>query len=203
MPGHRAPEEARRAQIIRSAYDIASSRGLAALTVRDVAAKARLSTGLVLFHFTSKDRLTLALLDHLLATTTVLHVSDAIAAIESPLERLLAVLQVEMNRLASEPRRIRLFFEYWIRGFADPVIGRKMRSELERYRQSFRPIAEEALTAEPDRFGSVSPDGLAAVAVSFIKGCAVQSMIDPRGFDIQSFLVATQGLLGQLAPHGL
>lgn len=201
MPGHRAPEEARRAQIIRAAYAIGSSNGLAALTVRDVAAKARLSTGLVLFHFTSKDRLTMALLDHLLATTTVLRVGDDISAIVSPLDRLIALLQVEMHRLAREPRRIRLFFEYWVRGFTDPVIGGKMRAELERYRRAFRPMAVEALAAEQDRLGHVSPDGLAAVAVSFIKGCAVQSMIDPRHFDIQDYLAAMQGLLGHLAPH--
>jgi hypothetical protein len=39
---------------------------------------------------------------------------------------------------------------------------------------------------------------LAALAVSFIKGCAVQSMIDPDNFDINDFLGAMQGLLGQL-----
>ena len=42
--------------------------------------------------------------------------------------------------------------------------------------------------------------GLAAVAVGFIKGCAVQSMIDPKNFDIEEFLTAMKGLMGQLAP---
>jgi len=60
-------------------------------------------------------------------------------------------------------------------------------------------MAEEALIAEPERFPGVTPDGLAAVAVSFIKGCAVQSMIDPEQFDIAEYLVAAEGLLGQLA----
>ena len=34
--------------------------------------------------------------------------------------------------------------------------------------------------------------------MSFIKGCAVQAMIDPDDFDIEEFLTATDGLLGQL-----
>jgi len=36
--------------------------------------------------------------------------------------------------------------------------------------------------------------------VGFIKGCAVQSMIDPKNFDIEEFLSAMQGLMRRLAP---
>lgn len=203
MPGQRAPETERRAQIVRAAYGIAARGGLDSLTVRGVAKAARLSSGLVLFHFKSKGHLTIALLDHVLATTTVLHVTDDIAAIASPLDRLVALLHVEMHRLASEPRRIRLFFNYWARGFRDPLIRMKMRAELDRYRRAFRPMAAEVLAAEPDRFGDVTAEGLAAVAVSFIKGCAVQSMMDPSHFDIDGYLTAARGLLGQFAPQPL
>ena len=74
-----------------------------------------------------------------------------------------------------------------------------MRSELARYREAFRPIVEEALAAEPDRYGAATPEGLAAVAVSFIKGCAVQSMIDPEHFDIAEYLTAAEAVLGEPA----
>ena len=200
MPGHKASEDARRRQIIRAAYEIASRAGLAGLTVRRVAARAGLSTGLVLFHFTNKERLVVALLDRVLETTTVLHVTSPIAAIRSPLDRLLALLTQEMHRLSSEPRRLRLFFDFWAMGLRQPLIRRRMQAELDRYREALRPIAAEVLAAEPERFGGVTPDGLAAVAVSVIKGCAVQSMIDPANFDIDEFLAATNGLMGQLAP---
>lgn len=199
MPGRKASEQARRDQIIKAAYEIASRRGLEGLTVRLVGAKARLSSGLVLFHFQSKDQLVVALLDWLLATTTVLHIGPEIEEIATPLERLLALLRQEMNRLSQEPRRIRLFFEFWAAGARHEKIGAKMRAELARYREAFRPMAREVLAAEPERFRQVSEDGLAAVAVSFIKGCAVQSMIDPDGFDIREYLAAAEGLLGELA----
>jgi TetR/AcrR family transcriptional repressor of bet genes len=200
MPGAKASEEARRKQILRAAYDVASRKGLAGLTVRSVAAKADLSTGLVLFHFKSKEQLVIALLDYVLETTTVLHLTHDILAIPSPLDRLLALLVREMHRLSAEPRRIRLFFDFWAKGFTHPLIRMKMQAELKRYREAFRPIAAEVLSAEPARFAHVTAGGLAAVAVSFIKGCAVQSMIDPRNFDIDEFLAATQGLMGELAP---
>ena len=199
MPGHRAAESVRRVQIIKAAYDVASRKGLDRLTVRQVAAKARLSAGLVLFHFKSKDQLIVALLDWLLATTTILHVGPEIQRIGSPLDRLLALLRQEMDRLASEPRRIRLFFEFWVLGGRNAEIGGKMRAELARYREAFRPMVQEVLLAEPERFAHVTADGLAAVAVSFIKGCAVQSMIDPDRFDIADYLAAAEGLVGQMA----
>jgi TetR/AcrR family transcriptional regulator, transcriptional repressor of bet genes len=198
MPGQKASLDLRRAQILRAAYDVASRRGLDALTVRLVATKAGLSAGLVLFHFKKKAQLVAELLDYVMETTTVLHITEDIARVESPLDRLLALLQREMNRLSSEPRRIRLFFDFWARGFRHQRIRTRMQAELKRYREAFRPMAEAVLASEPDRFPHVSPEGLAAVAVSFIKGCAVQSMIDPGHFDIDDYLAAAHGLIGQL-----
>jgi AcrR family transcriptional regulator len=200
MPGRKASEETRRTQIVKAAYDVAMRKGLEGLTVRLVASKARLSTGLVLFHFKSRDQLIVALLDWLLATTTVLHIGPEIRAIGAPLDRLLALLRQEMDRLSREPGRLRLFFEFWVIGGRHSQIGTKMRAELARYREAFRPMAGEVLEAEPERFSHVTADGLAGVAVSFIKGCAVQAMIDPEHFDIREYLVAAEGLLGQLGP---
>jgi AcrR family transcriptional regulator len=201
MPGQRAAEVIRRDQIIRAAYHVASQKGLERLTVRLVGAKARLSPGLVLFHFKSRDQLIVALLDWLLATTAILRIGPEIARIGQPLDRLLALLRQEMDRLAGDPRRIRLFFEFWVLGGRHPEIGTKLRAELARYREAFRPMAEQVLVAEPDRFSDVTPDALAAVAVSFIKGCAVQSMIDPGRFGIGEYLSAAESLLGQLSPR--
>jgi len=199
MPGQKASEGARQMQILKAAYEVASRKGLDALTVRLVAHRAKLSTGLVLFHFKTKDQLIIALLDYVLQTTSVFQVTEDITSIPVPLDRLLALLRREMNRLASEPRLIRLFFDFWAKGITHPLIRTKMQAELDRYREAFRPIAHEVLRAEPERFAGVTPEGLSAVAVSFIKGCAVQSMIDPENFDIEEYLAATNGLLGQLA----
>jgi TetR/AcrR family transcriptional repressor of bet genes len=199
MPGQKASEAARRMQILKAAYELAARKGVDALTVRLVARRAKLSPGLVLFHFGTKDQLIIALLDYMLETNSVLHVTEDITRIPVPLDRLLALLRREMNRLASEPRLIRLFFDFWAKGFSHALVRTKMQAELDRYREAFRPIAHEVLRAEPERFAGVTPEGLSAVAVSFIKGCAVQSMIDPENFDIEEYLAATNGLLGQLA----
>ncbi len=198
MPGSRATESQRRQQIRAAAYELAADSGLRAITIRDVADRAGLSSGLVLFHFGSKESLVLDVLACVLETTTALQIGPDIASIRSPGERLLALLRQEMARLAGEPRRTRLFFEFWSAGLWDPAIGLRMKTELDRYRSAFRPMAEDVLATQPSAFPGVTADGLAAVIVSFIKGCSVQSLIEP-GLNMSEFLGAAEGLLSQLS----
>lgn len=197
MPGQRAAEDSRRAQILGAGYDVASRVGLDRLTVRLVAANARLSSGLVHFYFKTKERLLTALLSDVLKTTTVLHFTQDIAGVKTPLARLWSLLRREMINVTSEPRRTRLFFEYCVKGLRNPLIRTKMRAELRRYREAFQPAAEAVLASEPERFPHVSAEGLAAVAVGVIEGCAVQSVIDPVNFDVDEYLTAAKGLLEQ------
>jgi TetR/AcrR family transcriptional regulator, transcriptional repressor of bet genes len=194
MPGTKVAERERREQIVRAAYDVATGEGLRSITIRSVAMEAEISPGLVLFHFESKENLIQAVADWVISTTTVLHVGPDILAIEDPLERLLTLLRQEMRRLTSEPKRIRVFFELWNAGLRDRRLGGPIQQELARYRQAFRPMVEEALAADPERFGGVTVDALTAVAVSFIKGAAVQSMIEPR-LDIAAYVGASEALL--------
>ncbi len=198
MPGQKAAEATRREQILKAAHEVALRRGIDGLTVRAVAARARLSHGLVLFHFKRKDQLGLALLDRVLATALSLRIPDDIGAIPNPRERLQALCRHEVQRLSEEPRRIRLLLEYWARGAHNSVIRGKIGAGLDRYRAAFRNIAEEALDAEPGRFGRSTPAGVAAVVVSLIIGYPVQAMIDPGPFDIEKYLAVAQGIIGQL-----
>jgi AcrR family transcriptional regulator len=53
----RAPEEERRADLIRATIDCVADGGVAAATVREVAARAGVSNGLIRHHFDSKEAL--------------------------------------------------------------------------------------------------------------------------------------------------
>lgn len=194
MPGSKAPEDLRRRQILAAAYRVAGEQGLAETTILQVSAAAGVSPGLVMFHFKSRRELLLALLDELLATTTVLR-ADAIVSSATPEATLLAVLRQEIQRLTGEPLRIRLTFDYWMAGVRDAETRKRLQAEFARYREAFRPLAEAVLRAHPGRFPGVTPDGMAGLSVSLIKGCAVQSMIDPDHFDVDEYLTAAVGLL--------
>jgi AcrR family transcriptional regulator len=181
MPGRKAPEETRREDILRAAYDVAARQGVEALTVRAVAARAELSHGTVLFHFRRRDELVATLLDQVLAATAELQAPDAAAGDLSGAERLHMLLRSEMERLSADPRHFRLFLEYWTLGVRNPSIRRKVSAALGRYRGALRRFAEPIANA----------DGVASVAVSLIHGCALQAVIDPKEFDVhQHFAVA-------------
>jgi TetR/AcrR family transcriptional regulator, transcriptional repressor of bet genes len=193
----RVPEALRRQQILRAACDVAIRDGIGGLTVRAVAAEAGISHALVLFHFGRKDQLVHDLLDWLIHGTAVLHVSEDIARFPHARDRLHALLQQELARLSHQPDHTRLFLEYWALGARDEAIRTRISAELERYRAAFRAIMEELISAEPVTFSGSTADGLAAVAVSWIHGCAVQAMVDPLHFDMDEYLVAVQGMIGR------
>ena len=199
MPGQKATEATRREQILKAAYDVALRRGIDGLTVRAVAAKARLSHGLVLFHFKRKDQLGLALLDRVIGATLTLRVPEDVPVGSSAPERLQAVLRQEVHRLSTEPKRLRLLLEYWARGAHNSVIREKISVALDRYRMDFRSITEEVLRTGAGRVRGATSVGLAAAVVSLIIGYPVQSMIDPDRFDVNEYLATAQGVLGQLA----
>jgi AcrR family transcriptional regulator len=151
MPGKKASEEERPQQLLKAAFDVASREGVGGLTVRSIAAEARVSHGLVHFHFKTKDQLVRALLDWVLATTLTLHIPDDVAQSRQPADRLRSLLLQEMDRPSHEPHRTRLFFEYWAMGARDPAIGEKISAALERYRSA----------PWPKRFFGPSPQQLA------------------------------------------
>jgi AcrR family transcriptional regulator len=199
MTQKRAPVDVRRGQILQAAFEVASREGIGGLTIRAVAAEAELSHALVVHYFQRKERLVHALLDWLIETTSVLHVSDDVARFPRALDRLHALLQQEMARLGQQPRHTRLFFEFWALGARHEAIRARIGAELERYRAAFRTLMEELLLAEPARFPGATADGMAAMAVSWIHGCAVQAMVDPAHFDTDEYLATMRGIVGQLA----
>jgi AcrR family transcriptional regulator len=200
MVGNPAPVEVRREQILQATFDVAAQAGLGGVTVRAVAARAGVSHALILFHFGRKEVLLHALLEWMISTTVVPRIPNDIERMPRALDRLHALLRQEMVRLSQQADSTRLFFEYWALGARHPEIRRRIGEELERYRGAFFGIMEALVSAEPDTFAGATPAGLAAVAVSWVQGCAVQAMTDPDHFDMAAYLAAVRSIIGQLAP---
>src|SRR5690348_13044633 len=157
IPGQKASEETRREQILTAAHAVASRDGIDGLTLRAVAARAKLSHGLVLFHFRRKDEVVTALLDRVLATTFLLSVSDDVLGIPDAVSRFVAVIRQEMDRASQAPRRMRLFFDYWTPGSRHGRIRTKVRTALPRYRAALRPLADDLLAFDSRKLTGVKP----------------------------------------------
>lgn len=82
----------RRAQILEATQEVALARGLAHLRVADVATHLGISSGLVHYHFSSKDELLVEMLRHM-ATTDVARLSETMGAEGDPVDRLDRVLR--------------------------------------------------------------------------------------------------------------
>lgn len=197
MPGPKAPEEERKEQILGAAQRVAAVETLAGLTIRRVAQAAELSVGLVLFHFKSKERLLMSLLERLLEQTLSETAAAAKEAAREPEPRqaLRKLLRNEIERLPKERERVELFFDFWVMGTRQPEIRGRVRASLERYRDLVVEVTGPLLESEPGPFGRMTPAGMAAVVVSFIEGCALQAVIDPANFDVAAYLENVDALL--------
>ena len=200
MPGHKAPEEQRRAAILRAAFVVASRERLEGLTVRKVAAQARISPGLVHFHFGERDTLLVALLDWLLRHTVpageLRDVLDAPAVVDAPARtRLLALVRRDIEYLPRRRDRVELFFDYWVMGTRHPAVRTTIRRALDRYRDAFLPVVTDVVRAEPERYLGVTPMELATVVASFVEGCALRVVLTPDDFDVSRYLAAVQALV--------
>ena len=202
MPGQKAPEDARREQILQAAYTVALRAGIDGVRVRAVAAEAGLSHGLVIFYFKQKDQLIAALLDRVLATAARLRVPEDVAHLPLAADRLRTLLRLELERLARDPQEFRLFLEYWALGTRQPSIRAKIAAALGRYRGALRTAAEGVLRADPADPAGVTPDDFATVAISLISGCAMQAMIDPDALDIGTYTSAVKRIIAPLAARG-
>jgi AcrR family transcriptional regulator len=199
MPGRKAPERERREQILNAAMSVANARRLSGLTIREVARAAGLSTGLVLFHFKSRDGLIRALLNWLIHQNSMLQSTAMRRAHNS--DDLAAVIHDECIRLANTRQRTELLFDYWVTGTRHPELRQVMRSTVRRYRQEFRAIAARALRGRRAGVRRLSPDAVSAAAVSFIYGCGMQAVIDPEHFDVHDVLAVVSALAAQPNAH--
>jgi len=195
MARRRASESARREQILEAAFRVAARDRLEKVTVRRVAQEADLSSGLVFFYFKTKDALLVALLDWLLERTIVMRTDEGVLSLPTPRERFLARLRKAVDSVARERVQVELFFDFWVMGTRHPQVREKLRSALATYREVFRPLLVEVLGAEPRVSPAVTAESLAAVCVSFVEGCAVQAIMDPEHFDVESFMACVEALI--------
>ncbi len=195
MPGKKESEALRREQIVQAAFRVTAREGLEQLTIRLVATEAGLSTGLVFFHFDSKDTLLLALLDWLLDS-----LFERWEASENvfPAERLLTLIQLDLQDLSQDEQgaaRLDLFFTYWTLAIHDPAIKERIRQAIERSRQAFLPAVQALIESDPVRFHHVTPEGLVTVVIGIAQGCAMQALLNDHRVDVEQILTVIRALL--------
>lgn len=192
MPGARAPEAERRRQIVTAALTVAARDRLDGLTVRNVAAAADLSPGLVFHHLGDRHRLLLAVLDQVLAAVVPAVPEDDGS---SARDRLLGHVRTELAKLPEHRELVELFLDFWVVGTREPEVRGRISAALDAYRRALHPLAAAAIVEEPERFAGVEADRLASVVVAFAHGLAVQAVLDPDASDPDATIAALEALI--------
>ncbi|GAA2231828.1 MULTISPECIES: TetR/AcrR family transcriptional regulator [Kitasatospora] len=103
-------EEARRRQIIECTIDLISTRGYPATSLSAIAEEAGISKSAVLYHFSSKDNVTQATLDHVFEQFTG-YVRERVAAESDPLDTVIAYLRAMIGYQQANRRHVRVITE--------------------------------------------------------------------------------------------
>lgn len=195
VPRPKAPHDRRR-QILEAAYRVALRQRVAGLSSRAVAAQAGVSNGLIFFYFGNSRALLLALLDWLLEETILRRAAERQGSPEEAPSRLAAEVRNALESLLRDRVRLELFFDFWFTGSHDQVIRDRIRTALERYRQSYLPLARSVVAQNPARYANVTAEALAGLVTAFLEGCALQLIAEPRNFDPETYSKALASLLG-------
>lgn len=188
MPGQKIAEEERKRQILTAALQVATQMGLEKVTGRRVAAEAGLSSGLIFFHYKTKDDLLLALLDELITwwlSTRDIHSTDARS-------RFLELVRLEAQ--IEDRAFIDLLLEFWILGKHHPEMRSRLRDAMTQYRERFRLAAQQMIQENQNKTPSASAESLAIFASSLVIGNALQVMFDPEQFSTEGLLLVTKAL---------
>ena len=103
-------ERARRRQLIDATIDLISTRGHPATSLSAIAERAGLSKAAVLYHFSSKDNLTRAALEQVLADFSA-HVTERLARASGPRDALVAYVRAMIGYQQANRRHVRVITE--------------------------------------------------------------------------------------------
>ena len=187
MGGPKKPEQERCDAILAAAYEIALIEGLDAVTARRVATAAGISTGLVFFHFQSKDGLLEALLGVLL-DGTLDALSDSDLARLEPWERLERMIRVELERLVDYHAAVELIFAFYF-SRRDDLFRTRIESSFGHYLAAFSPVCREVAVGT-----SIHGEELAATVVALVQGASIQAIRNPETFNPEAILATLRAV---------
>lgn len=121
----------RRKQLLDAGLTVIARRGLSGITVHDIAKEAGCSYGVIAFHFKTKERLLLAVLDLLASNYEKIWLDAMASAPPSPAERLRVLLEVDFAPNVAKPNYLAVWIAFWAEASRVPAYKKRC-SELKR-----------------------------------------------------------------------
>jgi AcrR family transcriptional regulator len=208
-PGLSPSAQLRAQQIVDAAARVMSRKGFGGTTMKDIAAEAGITPGLIHYYFDSKEDLLLAVTLSLCAQMKR-DAEEAFAATGDapPIARAWAALEATKAHLA-RPEQQRLFLETTTLALSEPHVREHLAALYENLIDSSAAMVEELNRQVPTPL-PVPPRDFAAVILAAIDGLALQKLIDPSrdeealyrafGFLLLSCLSSSYAIAGLPVP---
>jgi len=166
----------RRAQILAATQEVALERGLAHLRVGDVAEHLGISSGLVHYHFSSKDELLVEMLRHM-ATADVARLRETVAASGDPVDRLDRVLREYLPTARGD-----VSWALWIDWWDEALRSRALATISAEFDTAWVGILRELIEAGVDEgaFDCKDAQGAAWRLSALLDGLAIQVVLPRR-----------------------
>lgn len=187
--------DARRLQLIEATIQSLAERGFSRTTVTDVAARAGISHGLVLFHFSSKENLLAETLDFL-AEEYRLNWQNALAAAgDAPEDQIKAMILADFAEAICTPARLSAWCAFWGESQSRPLYQARCGANDALYNAAMMDLC----AAMNERHGyDVSPERTARLIRIMTEGVwlDLMTMAEPYSIAeaIETVMTGTRGL---------
>lgn len=205
---HRAGEAERRQDLIRATLDCISEKGLEGATVREIAARAGVTGGLIRHYFASKDQMLQAAYRETMASMTITAISAAGASVGSAGEvksarlRLHDFIIANVSPPVTDPRTLSLWAGFIGHIRVDPEFARIHRENYLIFRDALEELISGFL-AECGRTPASGESRKLAIAINglidglWLEGSLAQDLFDEHALP-RIALESVEALLGGL-----
>lgn len=173
--GRKSIDEIRRLELVEAAFKVMKQEGVGAASLARVAAEAGLSKGMVLHYFKSRDALIEATLRHINALYGH-EVAERMAAAESPLARVEAVIEANFSAWYYKPEHAHIWLAFCAQATFEPRFRRIQRVLHSRMQSNIIANLKGLLGIEEAK-------RVALALTSLIDGLWVRCAMTPGGFD--------------------
>ena len=175
MP-HHEPEDLRKEQILRSAFDCFSERGFEIVTMEEIAKEAGLSKGAVYWYFKSKDELILELIRNWnKASENILYK----LALECSLEELLYKYPAYIIKEMDLKNHYKLLFHLWARSIDNKEVYRHMSESYGEWKEKAVEFIKSGITRKIFR-ADLNAEVFADTVDGLFNGLMVQWHLDKK-----------------------
>ncbi|MFD1880490.1 TetR/AcrR family transcriptional regulator [Paracoccus pacificus] len=188
----RVAADERRAGLIEATLDCVAEHGLRGTTLREVAARAGVTNGLIRHHFDNKEQLLLAAYRHTIDRLTVPGRAALARADLPPHARLGLFVAANLGGAVVDPRMFSLWANFISMIHADPAIGAVHRDGYLGFREQVEPLIADVLSAEGRPAG---PERCRALAI------AVNALLD--GLWLEGSMLSSDFAGGEVVALGV